>query len=51
MQGHSLFLVLIWISIPTVMNGGYALPGLLTRAGQTPAEVLPEPALIYGLII
>jgi hypothetical protein len=32
----SLFLIITWIALPTVMYGGYALLGLLTRGGLSP---------------
>jgi hypothetical protein len=37
---HSLrvFSIIAWIAIPTVMYGGYALLGLLTRGGLTPFQ-------------
>ena len=37
---HSLriFSIIAWIAIPTVMYGGYALLGFLTRGGLTPFQ-------------
>jgi hypothetical protein len=31
-----IFSIIAWIALPTVMYGGYALLGLLTRGGLTP---------------
>ncbi len=33
-----LFSIIAWIALPTVMYGGYALLGLLTREGLTPFQ-------------
>jgi len=33
-----LFSIIAWIALPTVMYGGYALLGLLTRGGLTPFQ-------------
>jgi hypothetical protein len=33
-----LFSIIAWIALPTVMYGGYALLGLLTRDGLTPFQ-------------
>lgn len=36
MADSRLFSIITWLALPTVMYGGYALLGLLTRAGLTP---------------
>lgn len=38
MHSLRLFSVIAWIAIPTVMYGGYALLGFLTRGGLTPFQ-------------
>ncbi len=38
MPNLRLFSILAWIALPTVMYGGYALLGLLTRGGLTPFQ-------------
>ena len=38
MPSLRLFSIIAWIALPTVMYGGYALLGLLTRDGLTPFQ-------------
>ena len=38
MPNLRLFSIIAWIALPTVMYGGYALLGLLTRGGLTPFQ-------------
>lgn len=38
MPNLRLFSIIVWIALPTVMYGGYALLGLLTRGGLTPFQ-------------
>jgi hypothetical protein len=38
MPSLRLFSIIAWIALPTVMYGGYALLGLLTREGLTPFQ-------------
>ena len=38
MPNLRLFSIIAWIALPTVMYGGYALLGLLTRDGLTPFQ-------------
>lgn len=63
MQDSRLFSIIAWLSIPTVMYGGYALLGFLTRGGLSPfkqtffraghahAGVLLLLALLYHIYI
>lgn len=38
MENLRIFSIISWIALPTVMYGGYALLGLLTRDGLTPFQ-------------
>jgi hypothetical protein len=61
---HNVFAIIAWLSLPTVMYGGYALLGLLNRgdrltpfqvtyfrAGHAHAGVLILMALLYNVFI